>query len=116
MTESRGTVTSVIAFMKFMILPGAPLFSASVPIWKPGVSTSRTTGTLKESHSTRKSVILRQASASSAPPRCSGLFATMPTLLPPRRANPVTALLPKRGFSSNNVSLSTIAPAMRFMS
>jgi hypothetical protein len=76
-----GTVTSVIAFMKFMILPGAPARSASVPIWNPGVSTSITNGMLNESHITMKSTILRQASPSSAPPRCNGLLAMMPTAL-----------------------------------
>ena len=63
MTDTCGTVVRQVAFMKFMILPGAPRRSASVPITKPGVSISSTSGMLKLSHSTRKSMILRQASA-----------------------------------------------------
>ena len=69
-----------------MMRPGAPAFSASVPIWKPGVSTSSTMGTLNESHSTRKSTILRQASAQRIP-------AKVGVVQPParRRVDPIPA-------------------------
>ena len=66
-------------------------------------------GILKLSQSTWKSIILRQASAERAPPAEKGLLAMMPTVLPARRANTVMAGFPKRGFSSNSLSLSTIS-------
>ena len=96
MTEIFGIENICSACMKFMILPGARFLSASVPMAKPGVSTSMTSGMLKLSHSTRKLVIFSHASVSSAPPFTSGLLATMPTVRPPMRDSAVTATLPKR--------------------
>ena len=101
--------------MKFMIQPGAPLRSASVPTTKPGVSIRRTSGMLKLSHITWKSMILRQASCESAPPPNWGLLAMM-TLLPFRRARPTRPALPKRGLNSKKLSLSTMISTIRRMS
>ncbi|CFU94416.1 Uncharacterised protein [Bordetella pertussis] len=41
-TEILGTVTSEIAFIQFMIRPGAARRSPSMPIRKPGWSTRNT--------------------------------------------------------------------------
>ncbi|MNC86313.1 hypothetical protein D3C83_19650 [compost metagenome] len=91
----------------FMILPGARLFSASVPITKPGVSTKSRIGMLNESHSTMSEVSFSQASESIAPPRDCGLLARIPTVRPSSRASPVTPAFPKRGFSSKKLLAST---------
>src|SRR5918996_108529 len=104
-TVILGTVTSVIAFIQLMTLPGMPRISPSSPMRNPGTSTRYTSGMLNESHSTMKLVTFWHASASSAPPLKKGLFAMKPTVLPSRRASTVAMDLPKRSLSTNVVDL-----------
>ena len=94
--------------MKFMILPGAPLAL--------GLGADLEAGRVDQQHDRHVEGVaqhmevddLAAGVGASAPPLKSGLLAMMPTLLPPRRARPVTRRLPKRGFSSKKLSLSTM--------
>ena len=92
--EKRGTVTRASAFIQFITFPTALRASPCTPTRKPGWSTSRMIGMLKESHSTRKLVALSQASTSIAPPLTCGLLAMKPTLRPSMRASAVVTERP----------------------
>ena len=83
---------------------------------KPGVSISETIARPCVSHRRMKRAALSAASASIAPPRCSGLLARMPIGRPPRRASTVCTARPKPARSSIALPRSTSPSMTRRMS
>ncbi len=86
-----------------------PPHSCAVPGRKPGTSSNVMSGMLKQSQKRMKRAILFDASTSRQPASTIGLFATMPTVRPPMRAKPTTALRAKLAWTSKKLSRSTAA-------
>ena len=116
MIVMHGTVTNEVAFIMFMIQPGAPFRSASLPTTKPGVSISRSERDVEAVAEHLEVDDLAHRIDRERPAAHGGLFAMMPTTLPPRRASAVTAARPKRGFSSKTLSRSAMISMILRMS
>ena len=86
-----------------------PPCSWSTPGRNPGTSTKVTSGTLKQSQVRTNRAALVDASMSSAPASTAGCWATIPTLRPPRWANPTMMFCAQPGWISRNSPSSTIA-------
>ena len=73
-------------------------------------------GRWKQSQKRTKRAALRLESMSRHPASTAGWLATMPTGAPPKRANPVTTLRAKSGWSSKNSPSSTTRETSSWMS
>ena len=102
----RGDCTFASVTNTLLHLRARPVRSMSGPTIIPVVSTSTRIGMLKQSQSCAKRHILSAASLSTAPPRCSLLFAITPTGWPSIRTSAVTTPTPNSPRSSSTEPLS----------
>mmetsp|Transcript_13237 Transcript_13237/g.29428 ORF Transcript_13237/g.29428 Transcript_13237/m.29428 type:complete len:214 (-) Transcript_13237:406-1047(-) len=114
--EKCGTVKLAPTINILLIFRTAPCSSDSTPTMKPGLSHKKRMGISKASQRAINREAFIAASLSIAPPRCRGLFATIPSGRPSILANPVRIPTAYPFRNSNQEPVSTIVSIMGNMS